>query len=784
MTTSHTPEERFSFHGSFSPQANFVSTVHQSMIRLATGLLTLACATASWAGTTTEWQGGDGSWNESAKWGGGLPSRTFEARINGTHTKPSQVAVTLSDVLVNHLSIADGGNSMASLVLDGPTLAVTAGMDVGKYDGSEGKLTIKSGKLFINTIFVSGGGGPGMKGRGTVEIQDGCVVSKLIELGLSSGSECTLRIVGSKATGVMVEDGLQIGVYNYLSLETNPPPSRTELDFELDSQGVTPIFTWGRTEGRIFFPVPDGKGNGVGTCRLRIGLLDTPPSGDILLVGSAFHCRGAFTGLAEGGKVRAEFAGKVYEWTLTYNGGPRKCAIVLTDAHIANAEGKMIPYVTGQPAKVFHFDPNIVQTSYRDFYRLWDAQTPPLGTGTLAFPGAEGYGAFTKGGRGGKIFVVTNLNDSGPGSLREAIEAKGPRTVVFGVGGIIETTGLDVREPYLTIAGQSAPGDGICIKKGAGNANAFNVSRTHDVILRYLRFRSGNNTGDVRCESFRISDSENVIVDHCSASWGNPETLSAAGAVDRCTIQWCIISEGNDAQRHAFASIIAGDRSTWHHNLFAHMLSRVPRWGDITVECDFRNNVIYDWGHTCGYGDLRTLNYVNNYLLAGPSTTQRPPYFIIDPKVVLPASLYLNGNLMVGKPEVSQDNWKGVKTDRVWQSQTSFPAPSVQTQTAEEAFDLVLSNAGATRPKRDAVDARAVADARTGTGKIINNENEVGAWPEYKSGKPPVSSENDGIPDEWKKTHGLPVNDPNVANAVNADGYTTLEVYLNSLVVP
>jgi pectate lyase len=736
---------------------------------------------AARADTTVEWKGGEGDWEDAAKWGGTLPWRTAEARINGTRPQPSDVAVARSDVLVNHLSVGDGGSSHASLVLNDRTLAVTAGIDVGKYDGSEGKLLVKSGKLFVNTIFVSGGGGPGMKGRGTVEIQDGSMVAKLIELGLSSGSDCTLRIVGSKASGVLVEDGLQVGVYNYLSLESNPPPSTSELDFELDAEGVTPVFTWGKTEGRIYFPVPDGKGNGVGTCRLRIGLLATPPSGDILLVGSANPCRGTFTGLAEGALVRAQFADKVYEWTLTYRGGPNRCDILLTNACVGDAGGRMIPYVTGRPAKVFRFDPAIVQSSYREFYRQWDAKAPPLDSGTLAFPGAEGHGAFTKGGRGGKIFIVTNLNDSGPGSLREAVETKGPRTVIFRVGGIIETTGIDVREPYLTIAGQTAPGDGICIKKGTGNANAFDVSRTHDVILRYLRFRAGNNTGEVRCESFRISDSENVIVDHCSSSWGNPETFSAAGAVDRCTVQWCIFSEGNNAQKHAFSTIIAGDRSTWHHNLFAHMLSRVPRWGDITVECDFRNNVIYDWGHTSGYGDMRTLNYINNYLRAGPSTTQRPPYFIIDPKVALPASLYLDGNVMVGMSDVSSDNWKGVKGDRILQASSPFPAPPVQTQPAQEAFELVLQNAGASLPKRDAVDVRIVSDARDGTGRIINNENEVGGWPDYKPGHPPVGSANDGIPDEWKKAHGLSLTDPNVANAVNAEGYTELEVYLNSL---
>jgi hypothetical protein len=120
---------------------------------------------------------------------------------------------------------------------------------------------------------------------------------------------------------------------------------------------------------------------------------------------------------------------------------------------------------------------------------------------------------------------------------------------------------------------------------------------THDVIIRFLRIRAGNNTGEFRSESFRASDSENFIVDHCSCSWGTPQTLTTSGSLDRFTVQWCIIAEGSNKQRHAFATGVGGDRSTWHHNLFAHMQSRVPRWGDITVQCDFRNNVIYDWGH-------------------------------------------------------------------------------------------------------------------------------------------------------------------------------------------
>jgi pectate lyase len=758
---------------------------------LAVGLLTVTGPNASLAGTTVEWKGGFGNWEDSARWGGPLPSRMTEARINGTPEKPSQVILARADVLVSHLSVAEGGDTLASLALDGPSLTVSGSIDVGKYNGSDGRLIIKAGRLFAGTIFLSGGGGPGMRGRGTVEIRNGSLVTKDIELGVSAGCSSTLRIVGSKASGIVAEDGLHIGVYNYLNLEKEPPPSATELIFDLDADGVTPIFTWGKTEGRVNFPVPDENRNGVGTCRFRINLLAAPPSGDILLIGAANPCRGAFTGLVEGSAVRAEFDGKAYEWKLTYRGGPKQSDIMLTDARVADAGGKMVPYVNGKAAKAFRFDRAIVESGYREFYRQADAQAAPVAGGPLAFPGAEGYGAYARGGRSGKVFFVTNLNDSGSGSLREAIEAKGPRTVMFRVSGVIETKGLVVREPHLTIAGQTAPGDGICIKKTESSGDAFDLSGTHDVIIRFLRFRAGNNTSEEtsaksanRGDSFRVYDSENFIVDHCSCSWGNPETLSASGSVDRYTIQWCIISEGNNEQKHAFATILGGDRSTWHHNLFAHMFSRVPRWGDITVQCDFRNNVIYDWGHTCGYGDLRTLNYVNNYVREGPSTTQRPPYFIIDPKVILPASIFINGNVMAGVADVCRDNWKGVNADRSLQSSSPFPAPPVQTQRAEGAFELVLNKAGATLPKRDAVDARVVSEARNGAGRIINNEKEVGGWPAYTSGEPRVCTSNDGIPDEWKKAHGLSLSDPNVANAINAEGYTELEVYLNSLVIP
>jgi hypothetical protein len=740
----------------------------------------LAGVLASRAGTTVEWKGGEGNWEDAALWGGTLPSRTADARINGTREKPSNVILARTNVLVTRLAVGDGGNSQASLILDGPSLTASGGMDVGKYSGSDGRLVIKSGHLFAGIIYVSGGGGPGQRGRGAIEIQGGSVVTKNIALGNSSGSHCTLHIVGSKASAIAVEDYLSIGVYNYLEAEKDPPPSATELIFDIDAEGVTPIFTWGKAEGQVRFPVPDKKGNGVGTCTLIVHLLAAPPSGDILLIGGPKKCQGEFTELPEGAAVRAPFENKTYEWKLTYRGGRSKCDIMLTSPRVAAADGKMVPYVTGRKEKVFEFDRTVVDSAYREFYRQVDAQQTPLGSGTLAFPGAEGYGAYAKGGRGGKVLFVTNLNDSGSGSLREALETKGPRTVIFRVGGIIETKGLTVREPNITIAGQTAPGDGICIKKAESDGPAIELSGTHDVVIRFLRFRAGNNTGQFRAESFRASDSDNFIVDHCSTSWGNPQTLHTGGSIDRFTVQWCIIAEGNNRQRHAFATGVGGDRSSWHHNLFAHMEGRVPRWGDITVQCDFRNNVLYDWGSYCGGGDMRTLNYVNNYLRAGPSSIQR--YFIFAPKAALPASLYVNGNFMAGRPEVIADNWKGVDAGRSLEASVAFDAPPVQTQSAAEALELVLNNAGATRPKRDSVDARIVSNARNGTGKIINDENEVGGWPAYASGEPPMDTARDGIPDEWKKARGLSLTDPNVADTLNADGYTELEVYLNSLV--
>ena len=249
--------------------------------------------------------------------------------------------------------------------------------------------------------------------------------------------------------------------------------------------------------------------------------------------------------------------------------------------------------------------------------------------GVLAFPTAEGYGKYTIGGRGGKVYEVTNLNDSGEGSLRAAIEAKGPRTVVFRVSGTIDLkSALNIRNPYITIAGQTAPGDGICIKRYPLNISA------DEVIIRYIRIRLGD-------ESTRSDDAisaryrKNIILDHISASWSIDETMSIYHC-ENVTIQWCMITESLSQSNHTkgshgFGGIWGSNYSTYHHNLLAHHSSRNPRWASGGGFNDYRNNVLYNWGYNSSYGGEKhqvgnpkfsdiTVNFVNNYYKPGPAT--------------------------------------------------------------------------------------------------------------------------------------------------------------------
>lgn len=442
-------------------------------------------------------------------------------------------------------------------------------------------------------------------------------------------------------------------------------------------------------------------------------------------------------------------------------------------------------------------------------------QAPTSAPKVPSFPGAEGPGAITPGGRGGKVLEVTNLNDSGPGSLRAALEESGPRIVVFRVAGIISLQSrLTIKEPFITIAGQTAPGDGICVR---GETTEIN---THDVIIRYMRFRRGELTR--RDDALGGYPTRNVIVDHCSASWGLDENLSLyrwiekmpdgkdkKRPVENLTIQWCISSEALDLNKHAFGGTVGGRNASLHHNLFASNTGRNPSigYGD---HVDFRNNVLFNWQHrTVDGGDASSwVNVVANYYKPGPATGEgdiryrvcRPQHLEMFSEASTPGKWHVSDNFVVGNTEVTADNWQGgVQFDdpdikRLGDAKTvaekvrnmqPFASSTITQQTAQEAYELVLLNAGAILPRRDPVDERIVEAVRTGkttVGRngIIDRPQEAGGWPEYRAAVAIVDSDHDGMPDDWEQSHRLnPKDATDGAKDTDNDGYTNIEEYLN-----
>jgi len=415
--------------------------------------------------------------------------------------------------------------------------------------------------------------------------------------------------------------------------------------------------------------------------------------------------------------------------------------------------------------------------------KMWAAEMP-------AFPGAEGFGAGTPGGRGGKVLLVTNLDDAGPGSFRAACQARGPRIVVFRVAGIIDLkTSIRVAEPYLTIAGQTAPGDGICLR-------GYTLSiETHDAVVRYIRSRPGDISGK-EVDAIGIGgQARNVVVDHCSASWAVDENLSPSGGISDVTVQWCLIAEGLNKSvhhkgPHGYGSLVrAAGGLTLHHNLWAHNPGRNPRLGDNYNRppfpvFDVRNNVIYNQGGASVVGDVMQVNYVANYTKPGPSSRLNDGIFGPTEKSEL--KFYVAGNIVVGHPEMTRlpaglFRKAGSEGRRpVVFVQEPFAVPEVRTISAEEALRVVLEGAGAALPVRDAVDRRIVADVRNGTGSTIDSQRQVGGWPEYRGAQPPKDTDGDGMPDDWEIAHGLNPRNPSDA-ARSRGGYTNIEEYINSL---
>ena len=451
----------------------------------------------------------------------------------------------------------------------------------------------------------------------------------------------------------------------------------------------------------------------------------------------------------------------------------------------------------------------------------------------LAFPGAEGYAATTTtGGRGGVVRHVTSLVDDGKttttGTFRWAVNGAAKKTVVFDVSGTIQLTKALSVGANTTIAGQTAPGDGICIG-GAG------VTLGANNIVRFIRFRPGDEGVKGEWDGLGAMDSKNIIVDHCSVSWSIDECLSVYGSTNT-TVQWCIASQSLNSSNHSkgnhgYGGNWGGNGASYHHNLIAHHVSRTPRLGPrYTTQTkelmDMRNNVIYNWTNNgCYGGEAQKVNIVNNYYKPGPGTptgskgkriaqigvrteeyvTTYPDF---KPTLHIWGDFYVTGNVNSKYSDVTNDNWtygvynqtsNGSSVDDLWTQTTKDTIRMVgplrfektTTHTAEVAYERVLDYVGCCI-KRDALDKVIIDDVRNGTatysaaGKkngIINTISEAGGYPELKEETTTLTdTDQDGMPDTWEDANGLDKNDANDRNTVAANGYTNLENYLNSLV--
>ena len=458
-----------------------------------------------------------------------------------------------------------------------------------------------------------------------------------------------------------------------------------------------------------------------------------------------------------------------------------------------------------------------------------------------AFPGAEGFGRYTTGGRGGNVYHVTNLLDNGTGSLRWALNQPGPRTIVFDVSGTIHLSSSLGIPANTTIAGQTAPGDGICLAD-------YPVSVGSNCIVRYMRFRLGNKyvlqNGADGWDGLSAMDGHDIIIDHCSISWSIDECCSVLGN-SNTTVQWSMVDQslvnsGHSKGAHGYGGNWGGSGASFHHNLIAHHGSRTPRLGprpttQLDERMDMRNNVIYNYGgNGCYGGEGMDVNIVNNYYKPGPATGSgakkyriagigvRTNSYVATYPDYAPAlhkwgHYYVTGNVNPDHALVTRDNWNyGIlqqidtsasATDGTWNDQVKAEIKLAEpirfiattTHTAELAYERVLDYVGASL-HRDSHDEQIVSDTRTGAASATGSGNSKGlinsqddnkpagapdnwnAWPVLNSTDAPADTDRDGIPDAWETANGLDPNNAADAKEINAEGYTMLEVYLNSIV--
>lgn len=641
-----------------------------------------------------------------------MPDAFAEAAVHGTGT----VVVPRGNWSASRLEVGTDSGDRANVEVSGGNLVIRQdSLIIGERTGGEGTVVLNDGSIYsMMDIFVGAAtGSTGRINRARLIVRGGILEGLSLTVGEGLGSDSLVSIEGSGARAVHALE------FAYFLAYADPggKPGESTLAFTLDGHGVTPITIQSRWDGlRI-------EHDSASHCRLRVSLSAVPPRDDVVLVSARVPARGEFDGLPEGAPISASFNGRDYHWILTYRGGPGGHDLTLINrseyavdapfTHARSVPEPPLPPWAGHP--------------------LQPLDIPP---GSPAFPGAEGYGENAAGGRGGRSIHVENLNDDGPGSLRAAVAADGPRVVLFRVGGVIDLRSpLIVKAPFLTIAG-SATSPGITLRR-----HGIEV-KTHDVILRQFRIRIGD--GDVRRDDRNIryaagdgeyalsftEGSRDCIADHLSLTWSTNKILSTTKGADLISVQWCLLGESLNLDGHGYASLAGGNRVSWHHNLFAHNFSRNPRFQG-AVDADFRNNVIYDWGEESAYGEFDRLNYVANYLKPGPSLAQSRPLFHSGREVVMPGTLYLADNVMEGQPAMTKDNWLGTRFyfDRATiAASRPFPAPAVATESAQAACSDVLNGAGATEPGRDPIDARIIREVRTGTGRIVDSVRDAGGW--------------------------------------------------------
>lgn len=417
-----------------------------------------------------------------------------------------------------------------------------------------------------------------------------------------------------------------------------------------------------------------------------------------------------------------------------------------------------------------------------------------------AFPGAQGFGAGTPGGRGGRVLRVTTLRDHGKGSLRAALTARGRRTVVFRVSGTIRLrTPIEIRTPYVTVAGQTAPGGGITLRAHRCNGDGTLAIHSHDVVIRYLRLRPGPHPCAGKGESSDAlsiykEDAHHVVVDHSSISWAVDENLGIWDDAHHVTLSWNIISEGLSHSTHAEGehskgAHLSGDRTrkiSFHHNLLAHNNDRNPQPTNPGV-ADIRNNIVYNYGKnaalTSNSHGKPHFNFVGNYFIPGRDTDRSERELDVYGDRRTGWAFHVRGNLGPHRRNNALSNRRTVSREgRHAMRGRPFRAAKVTTTGATKARRQVLAGAGATVQHRDRVDRRIVRSVRRGTGRIIDRPGQVGGWPDLPGTKAPADRDRDGMPDQWERTHGMRPGVHDAWRDGDQDGWPNLEEYLQWLV--